>query len=645
MRGNRRLAAIMFTDIVGYTALMQENEKKAATIRSRHRTAIEGQHQIWHGEVIQYFGDGSLSLFESAVEAVQCAIAIQKELQEDPRVPLRIGIHVGDIVFEAEEIYGDGVNLASRVESLGVPGNILLSERVNQELHNQNDIYTQALGHFEFKNVKTPVEVYAICNSGIKVPTRSELKGKLAQQKKSIAVLPFVNMSSDPENEYFSDGISEEILNALVKVEGLQVIARTSSFAFKGRNEDVREIGRLLGAAHVLEGSVRKAGNRVRITAQLINSADGYHFFSETYDRDLEDIFAVQDEIAQKITNRLREHLSESKHQQSLVNASTDNMEAYTSYLKGKYHFNQWETEGMQKALEHFEKAIQLQPDFAEPYAFLAVCYMMMGYSLQISWTEANQKSNYYASKATALNPDLVEAYFAQANNKILFEWDWEGAEQLVKKIKTIAPGRADVIMPCAIFYAVTGRVEKAAAEFKRGLEIDPLSVYLNMYYGDVMAWLGKYEEAIQYFERALEITPNNRSVYELAGWSCLYKKDYVQAKIYFEKIEGELGYQFTRSANLGICFAMQGKEQEARECLTKVLAMDKEIKEISLANDLALLYTWLGDFDKAFEYLDYMVEHKLGDITFVKMDRKMDPLREDPRFAKIVEKIFGEYA
>ena len=518
MRGNRRLAAIMFTDIVGYTAIMQESEKTAATIRTHYRKAIELEHETWNGEVIQYFGDGSLSLFESAVEAVHCAIAIQKELRQDPVVPLRIGIHVGDIVFEAEEIYGDGVNLASRVESLGIPGNILLSERVNRELHNQNEIYTQSLGHFEFKNVKMPVEVFAICNTGIKVPVRSELKGKLAQQKKSIAVLPFVNMSSDPENEYFSDGISEEILNALVNVEGLQVIARTSSFAFKGKNIDIREIGRQLGAAHVLEGSVRKAGNRVRITAQLINSTDGYHFFSETYDRDLEDIFAIQDEIAQKITNRLREHLSENQHQQSLVQAPTQNMEAYTSYLKGKYHYNHWETKGIQKALEHFEQAIHLQPDFAEPYAFLAVCYMVMGYSMQISWAEAVEKCNFYATRATSLNPNLLEAYFAQANNKILFEWDWEEAERLVNKIKAMAPGRADVIMPCGMFYAVTGQIEKATEEFKRGLKIDPLSVYLNMYCGDAMAWNGKYEDAIQYFERALEITPNNRSVYELAG-------------------------------------------------------------------------------------------------------------------------------
>jgi len=640
----RQLAAIMFTDIVGYTSMMHENENAAAEVRQRHRDVFEKEHNKFNGEILQYYGDGTLSVLKSAVEAVECSIAMQQEFQTGQIVPLRIGLHLGDIVFDENDVYGDAVNLASRIETLGITGCVLISERVNYVIKNHSSIDTQSLGYFEFKNIKDPVEVFSISNKGIKVPKRFELKGKLKENKKSVAVLPFVNMSSDPENEYFSDGIAEEILNALVKVEGLQVTARTSSFSFKGKNMDVREIGRQLNVIHILEGSVRKSGNRVRITVQLVSCIDGYHFFSETYDRNLEDIFAVQDEIAQKITNRLREHLSEDQYQKSLVTASTSNMEAYNSYLKGIYHYNRWQIDGIQKAIDHFKKAIQLQPDFAEPYAFMAICFIMMGFSLQIPWKEAAERSNYYVSKAIILKPDLIEAYFAQATSKIVYDWDWKGLEKLIKKMKALDLGRADIVIPYAALHQITGDLETAIEEYKKGLKYDPFSVNLNMYCGIILAWTKKYEEAISYLERALEITPKNRSVFEYLGWTYLLKEEFSKAEEYFQKIEDELGYQFTRSTSLGICYAMQGKEIQARECLEKVLALNEQAGEVSLANDLALLYTWLGDFDKAFEYLDNMVEHKIGEIIFVKNDPKWGQLRNDERFKKIIKKVLGEY-
>ena len=229
----RRLAAIMFTDIVGYTALMQKDEKTAADIRAHHRKEFQQYHEKYHGEILQYFGDGTLSVFKSGVEAVECAIAIQNALKKGEPVPLRIGLHIGDIVFDGTDIYGDGVNLASRIESMSVAGAVLLSGKLNDELNNHKQISTISLGYFELKNIKNPIEVFAVANEGIKVPERSELKGKQKQQTKSIAVLPFVNMSSDKENEYFSDGMTEEIINALAKIKGLKVTSRTSSFFFK----------------------------------------------------------------------------------------------------------------------------------------------------------------------------------------------------------------------------------------------------------------------------------------------------------------------------------------------------------------------------------------------------------------------------
>src|SRR5688500_2663600 len=326
----RQLVAILFADMVGYTALMQEDEYYAKLKRKRLKEVLTAQMQIYHGNILQNYGDGSLSIFKSAIDAVNCAIAIQLQLKERPSVELRIGIHTGDVTVEDDTIYGDGVNIASRIESLALGGSIFISEKVHDEVKNQQELKTQELGFFELKNVKHPVKVFAIANHGVTIPTRSEITGKTKQPSNRLAVLPFVNMSADPENEYFSDGITEELLNALTRVDGLQVTSRTSAFAFKGKNHDIRDIAIQLNVDKVLEGSVRKAGNRVRITAQLINAADGYHIWSENYYRNLTDIFEVQDEISAIIANRLRENLTPKQKEEPLVKASTTNVTAYT---------------------------------------------------------------------------------------------------------------------------------------------------------------------------------------------------------------------------------------------------------------------------------------------------------------------------
>jgi len=281
----------MFTDMVGYTSLMQTDEELALKKRKRQKEVLEDSINRFRGKILQYYGDGTLSIFQSALEAVHCAIDIQKKLAQEPKVDLRIGIHTGDIILEDEGIYGDGVNVASRIESLAVPGGVFISEKVYDDIKNQKDITTQEIGTFELKNVNQPVRVFAISNPGFAVPSRNEIKGKLNRPGNRLAVLPFENLSADPANEYFSDGITEELIDAFSKVNGLLVTSRTSCFAFKKKHEDAREIGSKLNVDKILEGSVRRAGDRVRISAQLINAADGYHIWSETFNRDLHDIF------------------------------------------------------------------------------------------------------------------------------------------------------------------------------------------------------------------------------------------------------------------------------------------------------------------------------------------------------------------
>jgi TolB-like protein/class 3 adenylate cyclase/Tfp pilus assembly protein PilF len=640
MPSSRQLAAIMFTDIVGYTGLMQENESEAALVRLRHREVFEKEHNLYHGEILQYYGDGTLSIFKSAAEAVECAITMQQQFNSDQSVPLRIGIHLGDIVYDKSEIYGDGVNLASRIESMGIPGSILISGILNNAVKNQGTISTKSLGFFELKNIKEPIELFTIINRGITVPERSALKGKMKESKKSIAVLPFSNMSTDPENEYFSDGIAEEILNALVKVEGLLVTARTSSFSFKGKNMDVREIGTQLGVSHILEGSVRKAGNKVRITAQLVSSADGYHLFSETYDRTLEDIFEVQDEIASKITNRLREHLGEVQHGQTLVKAATMNMQAYETYLQGLYYFNQWGDEAMGKAIPFFEKAIEMQDDFGLPHARLGLCYVFQAFGGKISWELARSKAMVHIERTRQLGIETPEAYFALFIFYTFHQWDWAAAVEVTKKGLELFPNYSSLYHALSTLYYIKGDKPAKIEAHKKGLELDPLSIEMNFFMGVAYVWTLEFEKALDYFNKVLEMVPNHRTALEYKGWIATFREQYEEALAIFKKLEPAIGYRLHRSTCLGCIYFKQGKKEKAEAYLQELIKLEEQ-QSVSFSLDLATLYTCLDNFDKAFHYLEKAIRNKVGDSMMCGSDPFLAPLKTDSRFEKM-EALIG---
>jgi adenylate cyclase len=638
MPTSRHLAAIMFTDIVGYTALMQQSETAAALIRERHRNIFQKEHTHYHGDILQYYGDGTLSIFRSAVEAVSCAISMQQQFSNTDPVPLRIGLHLGEIVYDKNEIYGDGVNLASRIESMGIPGSILISDKLNYAIKSQDSITTKSLGYFELKNIKEPIEIFSVMNQGIKVPDRWELKGKMKEAKRAIAVLPFVNMSSDPDNEYFSDGIAEEILNALVRIEGLQVTARTSSFIFKGKNIDVREIGTQLGVSHLLEGSVRKAGNRVRITAQLVSSVDGYHLFSETYDRTLEDIFAVQDEIASKITNRLREHLGEEQYSERLVTPATMNIEAYETYLRGLYYFNQWGDEAMGKAIPFFEKAIEMENNFGLPHARLGLCYLFQALGGKISWELARSKAMIHIERTRELGTDTPEAYFALVAFYII-QWNWREAVRVLRKGLELFPNYSSLHHMLSTLNYVIGDKDAIIEAHKKGLELDPLSIEMIFFMGVAYIWRHEFEKAIPYLNKVLDMVPNHRTACEYKAWIAAFDQQYDVAISLFKKLEPAIGYRLHRATCLGWVYFKQGKKEMAMECLEELIRLEKEqLKGFAL--DLATLYTCFNDFDSAFYYLKKAIKNKVGDAMMCRSDLFLAPLKADPRFTKMEELI-----
>ena len=425
----RQLAAIMFTDIVGYTALMGRDEQMAFKLLETNRQIHKQVIEQYNGKLIKELGDGVMASFNTVSDAVNAAIEIQKACAASKELSLRIGIHEGEIIFEVNDIYGDAVNIASRIQTLGVPGSILFSRRVNDEIKNKSEFQTISLGNFEFKNVNDSIEVFALSNDGFPVPKRSMMEGKLKKKnllkrnvilslcfitiiagaffiyrnfvtkndnaevtEKSIAVLPFVDMSAGKDQEYFSDGLSEELLNLLSKIPELKVIGRTSSFSFKGKNDDLRVIGEKLGVANILEGSVQKEGNKIRVTAQLIRAADGSHLWSDKYDRDLQGIFKLQDEIANAVVKELKLKLL-TKHDTMAPSPSTT--DAYNLMLQGNYFLEKRDKDNLTKALDIYLKALAIDSMNARLWAAVGHCYI-----LHLTWDHLDRKEGLQKSES-----------------------------------------------------------------------------------------------------------------------------------------------------------------------------------------------------------------------------------------------------
>ena len=513
----RRLSAIMFTDMVGYTALMQEDEVSATTLRDRHRTVLREGIVAHEGKIVQFYGDGTLSVFPSAVQAVDAAVDIQRRFQLAPPIPVRIGLHIGDVVHDQDGVHGDGVNVAARVQGLAIPGSVLISGGVYEELKNHPRLPTRALGDFELKNVQRPVSIHAVAASALAVPSPADLSSSGEQTKKSIAVLPFVNMSSDLENEYFTDGITEEMLNAMVKFDDLKVTARTSSFVFKGRHEDVREIGRALNVGAVLEGSVRKAGNRVRITAQLVDTADGYHLFSNSYDRVLEDIFAVQDEIAHTIARELRVLFPVAEAQTpTTVRKPTESSEAYSLYLRGLHCWNQWTPNTTQEALHHFRDALELDPDFTLAHTGVARCYAHLGASGRLSSEKAYPAAQEAAKRAIELNPEIAESHVSLGLVRLFYDWDLAAAQELpVERAIELNPGSAEARHWAGTCYMASGHFDELLETAEVAASLDPLSLLALDALASANLTAGRPREGLIHYDRALEIEPTFRTAIE----------------------------------------------------------------------------------------------------------------------------------
>jgi len=520
-RINRKLAAILAADVVGYSRLMGADEAGTLASLKRHReTVFDPTVAAHNGRIVKLIGDGTIVEFGSVVDAVNCALSIQRsgetakqQSASQTAIVLRIGINLGDVIIEGDDIYGDGVNIAARLEPLAAPGGICVSSIVNESVGNRIDVRFEDGGEISVKNIDRPIRVWKWSPAtAIPAARRSEApKAEPIVATASIAVLPFNNMSGDAEQEYFSDGISEDIITDLSKIAGLTVIARNSSFAYKGRSVDVRDVGRELGVRSVLEGSIRRAGQRVRITAQLIDAANGAHLWAERYDRDLTDIFEVQDDVTHRIVDALKVTLSPAEKAQ-LADVGTSSMEAYDYSLRGRELLlgNPKTRATFNQATACFRKAIELDPNYAQALAGLGFAHM---FDYQNRWSDDPDSSlalaKRYAEQAIEKNPNEPLAR-AVAAVTATFNGDLDRAQSQIGMALSLNPNLAMAYNISGSIRMYAGQPLEAIPLIERAIRLDPAdnsSQYLH-FLGMANLLAGKYETAAALLKQRIALVP-----------------------------------------------------------------------------------------------------------------------------------------
>ncbi len=635
----RLLAAIMFADMVGYTKMMQQDEAMAKSKRDHQRKVVDEKILDHRGQVMQYYGDGTLSMFGSAIDAVNAAREIQLELQKNPEVPMRIGIHLGDVVYDDEGIYGDAVNLAARVQALGIPGSVMVSGKVFDEIKNHPGIRVEAFGEHELKNVFAMTSIFALADDGLKVPAQKHIQEQTGSYQNSVAVLPFANFSGSSDDEYFSDGITEEIINALVKVSDLEVASRTSVFGYKGDHRDIRQIGKELNVATILEGSVRKAGNRIRVTAQLIKADDGFHIWSENFDGEMKDIFEVQDEISQKIVEKL-EADSYFDKSNKLYEASTDSIVAYNHYLEGLFYWNKRTPEAVRKAITLFDKAVNYCTTYTNAFSALANCYTFLGAMGQMPSDEAYSMAEDYANKSVELNSTRAESYVALGFVNLFSKWNFELAEANFRKAITLEPNDTGARTGLGYVYKCLGEYDRMIHHSKAAAKIEPLSLPIKADLARAYIYSQEYENSLDVLDEIVELDPLFRMAYEAKSMTYLEMGDLDNAWLYANKYLELVKDPNSGGAFLGYISALRGDTDRVKENLQRLNNRTNENPELDLSIDFACVYAGLEDIDTAFMYLNQAVDKRLGAMVFLDAMLPFRKMANDPRFQEIRERI-----
>ena len=605
----------MAADVVGYSRLMGANEVGTLQSLQTHQAElIEPEIAARQGRIVKLTGDGILVEFPSVVNAVEAACAIQRAMPsrnadtpDDRRIEFRIGINSGDVIVEGDDLFGDGVNVAARIEGLARPGGVAVSQSVREQIGNKLDLLFEDRGEEQLKNIERPVRVYDIV---LEVPavTAGTADEGLRADKPSIAVLPFTNMSGDPEQEYFSDGITEDIITDLSKISALFVVGRNTSFTYKGKSVQLQRVAKELGVNFLLEGSVRKAGLKIRVTGQLIDGPTGGHVWADRFDRDLTDIFVIQDEITKAIVDQLRVRLLP-EEKAVIGQAPTDNVEAYTLYLKGREFFHSPTKSFLSLARQMFVRATELDPAFARAYAGIASCdaRLVGWYGQRIPLDDILAM----AGKALELDPGLAEAHAAR--------------------------GEA---------LRVAGRSDEAVAAFEQALALDPNSFEANLSYGRHARGMGDLERSAELFTRALEVQPDDYQAPILLQSMLLALGRKEEANKY-----GRLGLaraeealrlhpEGSRPAQLGACVhARAGDRPETIRWIEKALWIDPD--DAQAQYNVACCWALIGEPERALDMLETW--SKRGGVlarNWLERDPDLASIKSSPRYAQLLSSL-----
>ncbi len=646
----RRQAAVVFNDIQGYTSLMQENEDYAIQLRQRHKEVVDRLTSEHKGTIIQYYGDGTLSIFDRAIDAVQCALNMQKEFSQAPQIPLRIGINAGDILLGPDGIYGDSVNIASRIERMSVPGSVLISDRVVEELRSIGGIETKDLGQFELKNVRQPMGIHAVVSDGIRVPDPVELAGKIGYKEKTLLVLPLYNLSQDPENDFFADGITEQIIYALSAIEGLRVTSRTSSFTFKDKQVNLRQLHQDLGIDHVLEGSVRRHGKKVRITAQLINAADDFHLWSETYNREVSDVFQLQDEIALMIATKLKAGFQQSPARALPVarEEQSSQAEVYEHYHRGRYYWKQMQPGYIDQAIHYFRKALETDMDFYQAWPALARAYAFKGYHNMALPSDAARQCLEAVEEAHRLSPDHSRTHSSWALYHLFFSWDWEAVARHLRQAGTHKEQDNfilfnSVLQAGGIYHISAGYFETALGQLRKALKMDPLNLAIQMEMTRAFHFSGDFRKALETSDQIIKMRPDFLPVYEARGWILFSMGRQREGIESFEHFRSHSTLPIAGLAGLAYSYARTLQTKQAEEIKDMMVSVAQDLPSYSPHYDLALAHLGAQEYQEMFAQLQLALEARIPILIYIDVNPVWNEIKRFNEYRLLKEDIFGQ--
>lgn len=623
--------------MVGYTSLSQRNESLALQLLEKHNTLIRSILKHHKCREVKTIGDGFLIEFESALEAVNCASKIQaafgehnRSARRDERILVRIGVHVGDVVHRNGDVLGDAVTVASRIVNLAEQGGVCISEEVYAQVRNKVDYPLVRIPEQPVKSVELPMTLYQIV-----VPLEGGNQSKTSGRWSRIAIIPFANISPDPADKYFADGMTDELISTLSGVQGLRVIARTSVNRYRDTTKTVEQIGNELQVAYVLEGSVRKAGNKIRVTAQLIEVESQEHVWSSSYDRDLDDVFSIQSDIARRVADALEVALLTGERAR-IDKRDTENLSAYVAYLKGRTLLHDRSEKAITGAKQQFELAIREDPGYAKAYAGLADTYIILGDYLFVPMPSSLEEAKKYIDKALELDPNLPEARVSLANY-LIFDYRFEDAEREFRRAIALNPSYATGHHWHASCLEQLGRKDEALAEVLLAEELDPLSTAITMAVIYRCIWAGKYEDAMKRIRKMKEIDPASPLVAEAYMVYHFTKQDWEKALSYLRQmIEADPSDPYL-DMDLAYIYAVMGRRDEAQKLIEKLKRVPDSAR--TKGSLIAFVYAGLNDLDECFRWLEYAVECREVFFGWLRRYQLFENVRRDARFAALLKK------